>query len=848
MSAWADTVAALWPDSEVGTGPGERAAREFVFLPSAERPRLLLPAGLPGAAAAALRRYSHDLGPRQRVTRALTTAAVRAGFADRALRDRLHVSGDGESVEDRLGEILGRPVVVSVGLGSARANRKPILHALTPRGEPAAFVKVGDTAMARELIDGEAAALAALAARSFGTLRVPEVLHHGEWRGLGLLVLSPLPTGALSFRSRGSAPVAAMRELTGDARRLPLTASPFWTRFLDVPLDDPGQGERLAGVVARAGEAYSGDEVAFGAWHGDWTPWNMAWHGGRVQLWDWERYDECVPAGLDLLHYRLQTGGGYDAWPDPEILAPLGLTGRAAAITVELYLLELTRRYLLAAQGPLGEPLREQAARPARPAARQGREDGMISRRDAPQWVKDGGRALSRTAGRLSAGRRALPGFLLVGTQRAGTTSLFRALAEHPGAAPPNFHKGVHYFDVNYARGQNWYRGHFPLRSPESRTAFESAGYYMHHPLAPGRIAADLPGVKLLVLLRDPVERAYSAHKHELARGFETEASFERALELEPERLAGEVDRIREEPGYLSHSHRHHSYLDRGHYADQLDVLFQLFGRDRVHVAFAEDFFTEPEPCYDAVAGFLGSPSWQPAAFERHNARPGSPAARRAARAPGRALRVRTTSVSAPSWARSPHGAADVRETPLVAAPAGRVRRPRHVHLGRYQGFVRRQWPVLLVAALLGGVLGHGTGGDHPPHLHLVRDRAGPARRRRVRPAAAGPGAVRPGRAEAGAWTPWTPRRSCRPRVRPGRAEEGPRLQRTAGRSRPAASASPPRRTPASWSSAYAPTVPATRAQGARAIAQDLRQAARPRHRQLPDARTARRQPPRSSS
>jgi hypothetical protein len=182
----------------------------------------------------------------------------------------------------------------------------------------------------------------------------------------------------------------------------------------------------------------------------------------------------------------------------------------------------------------------------------------------------------------------------------------------------------VHYFDVNYARGEDWYRGHFPLRRG-SRLAFESAGYYMHHPLAPGRIAADLPEVKLIALLRDPVERAYSAHKHELARGYETEASFERALALEPERLAGEADRIRNEPGYLSHSHRHHSYLDRGHYAEQLDVLFTLFGRDRVHVAFAEDFFGEPEPCYDAIVDFLGLSRWRPSAFERHNARPGSP-------------------------------------------------------------------------------------------------------------------------------------------------------------------------------------------------------------------------------
>ena len=91
----------------------------------------------------------------------------------------------------------------------------------------------------------------------------------------------------------------------------------------------------------------------------------------------------------------------------------------------------------------------------------------------------------------------------------------------------------------------------------------------MFHPLAADRIAADLPGVRLLVLVRDPVERAYSAHAHERARGFETEP-FERALELEPARLAGEAERIAAEPGYLSASHQHHAYRARGRYVEQL--------------------------------------------------------------------------------------------------------------------------------------------------------------------------------------------------------------------------------------------------------------------------------------
>jgi hypothetical protein len=150
--------------------------------------------------------------------------------------------------------------------------------------------------------------------------------------------------------------------------------------------------------------------------------------------------------------------------------------------------------------------------------------------------------------------------------------------------------------------------------------AFESSPYYMFHPLAPGRIARDLPGVKLLVLLRDPVERAYSGHAHEVAHGFETEP-FERALELEPVRLDGEEERIIAEPGYVSYSHQHHSYRARGQYAEQLERLEALFGRERIHIIDSGDFFTDPERVYDAVLAFLGLPKRGYPVFKRRNAR-----------------------------------------------------------------------------------------------------------------------------------------------------------------------------------------------------------------------------------
>jgi len=250
--------------------------------------------------------------------------------------------------------------------------------------------------------------------------------------------------------------------------------------------------------------------------------------------------------------------------------------------------------------------------------------------------VRQGGHRVARrtlaAAGRITASLRMTPCFLVVGAQRCGTTSLFKTLSLHPAVVPPAMHKGVHYFDTAYERGPEWYRGHFPTRATARRVqqrlgttpmTGESSPYYLFHPTAADRIARDLPGVRLIALLRDPVERAYSAYTHERARGFERE-TFRRALDLEPVRLAGEEERLRADPTYVSHHHQHNAYLARGRYAQQLERLAGLVGRDRIHVIDSGDFFTDPEESFDAVIDFLELPPWRPTTFEQRNARPRS--------------------------------------------------------------------------------------------------------------------------------------------------------------------------------------------------------------------------------
>jgi hypothetical protein len=241
--------------------------------------------------------------------------------------------------------------------------------------------------------------------------------------------------------------------------------------------------------------------------------------------------------------------------------------------------------------------------------------------------------AVAVAAGRINSGSRMLPGFLIVGAQRAGTVTMYRVISQHPGVLKPVLHREVHYFDDGYERKLGWYRAHFPLEAYARRIerstgispiAFETSPYYMFHPLAGERIVRDLPGVKLLVLVRDPVERAHSAHAHEVAWRYE-DLRFEAALEVEGARLEGEVERILANPRYVSHSHRHHAYVARGRYIEQLERLEALFSRERIHVIDSGDFFTQPERVYDAALEFLELPHRGYPSFPRENARPRAP-------------------------------------------------------------------------------------------------------------------------------------------------------------------------------------------------------------------------------
>jgi Sulfotransferase domain len=227
----------------------------------------------------------------------------------------------------------------------------------------------------------------------------------------------------------------------------------------------------------------------------------------------------------------------------------------------------------------------------------------------------------------ITASVRLLPDFIIIGAMRCGTSSLYRYLIEHPCIAPA-LRKEVHFFDRNFFRnGTNWYRQHFPssLYKYYVRTLLrrdfitgEGSPYYVFHPHAAKRVFQTVPRGKLIVLLRNPVDRAYSHYHYEVKRGRET-FSFEEAIEWEPKRLAGERERMLADQRYESLNCRYYSYVFRGLYADQLKNWLGLFPKEQFLFVRSEDFFASPSAILAETLQFLGLPAWEPSEFPKYN-------------------------------------------------------------------------------------------------------------------------------------------------------------------------------------------------------------------------------------
>lgn len=205
------------------------------------------------------------------------------------------------------------------------------------------------------------------------------------------------------------------------------------------------------------------------------------------------------------------------------------------------------------------------------------------------------------------------PTFLVLGAQRCGTTSLFRLLEQHPQIDAPA-RKELHFFDNRYHKGLSWYQKQFPEPSGSEVISGEATPYYLFHPLVPARVKAHYPAIKLVVMLRNPADRAYSHYKWAVSKENES-LSFSDALDAEEGRLA--TARLSLLTGQPSFSHQKHTYRSRGRYLEQLQRWFELFPREQFLIVRSEDLFADPQPVLDQVWDFLELAPFTPPALER---------------------------------------------------------------------------------------------------------------------------------------------------------------------------------------------------------------------------------------
>ena len=225
---------------------------------------------------------------------------------------------------------------------------------------------------------------------------------------------------------------------------------------------------------------------------------------------------------------------------------------------------------------------------------------------------------------------RLKPDFIIIGVQRGGTTSLYNYLTDHPTIASASM-KEVHFFDNNYQRGINWYQGQFPTSMQKYYTTAlhkqffttgEASPYYLFHPHTAKRAAEAVPHAKLIVLLRNPVERTYSQYYHEVELGHER-LSFVEALDQEEVRTREETEKMQHDEHYYSYNHQHYTYVARGRYAEQLENWFRYFPREQFLIIKCEDFYEKPHIVMQETFDFLGVPASmhkkQPGDYKTYN-------------------------------------------------------------------------------------------------------------------------------------------------------------------------------------------------------------------------------------
>lgn len=190
-----------------------------------------------------------------------------------------------------------------------------------------------------------------------------------------------------------------------------------------------------------------------------------------------------------------------------------------------------------------------------------------------------------------------LPNFFCVGSQKAGTTTLHDVLTQHPDIYLPNS-KEAHFFDFdeNYSKGLSWYEKTFFGNWKGQKAIGTITPEYMYYEDVAERLYRDLgPDLKLIFILRNPVDRAYSHYLMSVSRGYENQ-QFQQAIELEPERIhTSDFNKL------------HLSYISRGHYLGQIKRFLNYFPVEQMmFLVFEEDIRENMDTTISKINGFLG--------------------------------------------------------------------------------------------------------------------------------------------------------------------------------------------------------------------------------------------------
>lgn len=206
---------------------------------------------------------------------------------------------------------------------------------------------------------------------------------------------------------------------------------------------------------------------------------------------------------------------------------------------------------------------------------------------------------------------RSLPDFIIIGTARSGTTSLYYDICQHPCVLPAAYDE-LGYFDSNYHLGQNWYRSLFPTlfskwlvkQKKQFAITGEDTPFYIWDPIVAKRILKILPKIKLIVLLRNPVDRAYSNYHLGIRAGTEN-LSFEDAIKAEIKKLE-EINN--DSKNNIEKYTIRRSYLAKGFYADQLKIWFKIFNLNQLLIISTEDLKSNPQKVLNKIYNFLEIP------------------------------------------------------------------------------------------------------------------------------------------------------------------------------------------------------------------------------------------------